>query len=286
VGWIAAVDILQFQPITYNLLWGEAAEPAADAPSPVEIIDYGMTAKGGDINYAVVVRNPNQSRWAAWRMPVWIDVLDKDGDVIATDNEFIWLLPGQNGAVVGDISGANGAAAIEVKVAKGAKNWVEYQYVTGGLDFSNVSTKDTRSRPKTTGSVESRFGDSQEGVQVMAVYRDKGGEILGGDYTYLRIVPGSGKTSFEIEGSGLIPQRRIDRTEIYFESGRRARSSHGLDGDAITRERIRTIGVAGARSTQRRSASRVRSFVAGTRHLPHPAAAPHELTGRGPSWTT
>ncbi len=183
----------------------------------MEIVDYGMTARRGDVNYAAVMRNPNETRWWAWLMPVRIDVLDKDGKVIASDEEFISLLPGQTGAVVGDISGVKGADTIQVAVANRLNDWIEYQWVTGGLDFSEVKTKNTRAGAKTSGRVESLFGDSQEGVQVMAVYRDRDGKVLGGDYTYLRIVPGAGSVPFKTQGAGAIPQRKIESTEVYFE---------------------------------------------------------------------
>ena len=50
------------------------------------------------------------------------------------------LLPGQEGAVVGDVSGARGTVAIEVAVADGDGGWVEHDVLVGGLDVSAIKT--------------------------------------------------------------------------------------------------------------------------------------------------
>ena len=217
VGMVPAVDILAFQPITPNLLSGWTAGSSGDVRVPLQVLDQGMTAKGDVVSYAVVLRNPNLHRWAAQRMPVRVAFLDRRGRVIATARELASLLPGQEGAVVGDVSGARGTVAIEVAVADGDGNWVEHDVLVGGLDVSAIKTAQRGVRPITTGRLETYFGDWQEGVQVMAVYRDARGRIIGGDSAYLNLVPGGTTTPFRIRGSGRVPARAVESTEVYYE---------------------------------------------------------------------
>jgi hypothetical protein len=165
----------------------------------------------------VVVRNPNPSRWSASAMPVRIDVLDEAGSTVATESEFITLLPGQTGAVVGVIPGGKGAATVDATFEEGLRYWFTYDHVTGDLDFDRVQTRRGTSGPRTSGEVRSLFTDPQEGVQVVAVYRDKDGAILGGDSTYLRVLPVEGALPFEMDGVSTIPPRRIASTEVYYE---------------------------------------------------------------------
>ncbi len=150
-------------------------------------------------------------------MPVRIDVLDDEGVPVATEMEFITLLPGQTGAVVGVIPGTKGAASVDAAIEEGLRYWVVYDYVTGDLAFDKVRTQHRGRGPRTTGTVESLFNDPQEGVQVMAVYRDQDGDILGGDFTFLRMLPVEGAIPFEMNGASTISPRRIASTEVYYE---------------------------------------------------------------------
>jgi hypothetical protein len=150
-------------------------------------------------------------------MPVRIDVLDDEGVSVATEMEFITLLPGQTGAVVGVIRGAKGAATVDATIEEGLWYWVTYDHVTGDLDFGLVKTRRGTTGPRTSGEVRSLFNDPQEGVQVMAVYRDKDGAILGGDFTFLRVRPVEGAIPLEMDGASTIPPRRIASTEVYYE---------------------------------------------------------------------
>ena len=217
VGRVPAVDILATQPITPNLLAWPTAGSATDPRVPLEVVEHGMSKKGGTVSYAIVLRNPNEGRWSAERMPVRITALDRRGRVTATTREMASLLPGQTGAVVGEIPGARGAVAIEVAVADDEGSWVEQDLMVGGLDVSAVKSSRSGSRPVTRGRLETWFGDWQEGVQVMAVYRDGQGRIIGGDSAFLRVVPGGESTRFRILGSGRVPARAIKSTEVFYE---------------------------------------------------------------------
>jgi hypothetical protein len=119
--------------------------------------------------------------------------------------------------VVGVIPGARGAEALDVTIADGFAYWVIYDYVTGDLDFADVKTKGGTAGPLTRGTIENLFTDPQEGVQVMAVYRDNDGDILGGDFTFLRMLPAEGAISFTIDGATSISPRKVASTEVYYE---------------------------------------------------------------------
>ena len=217
LGWVPAVDILTTQPIRPSLLVMPAAGSPSDSHLPLEVVDHGMSVKGDTVNYAIVLRNPNEGRWSAEHMPVRITALDRRGRVIATTREMASLLPGQRGAVVGEIPGAKGAVAIEVAVADDEDSWAEQVLMMGGLDVWAVKSSRSGSRPVTRGRLEAWFGDWQEGVQVMAVYRNGQGRIIGGDSAFLRVVPGGETSRFRILGSGRVPARAIKSTEVFYE---------------------------------------------------------------------
>lgn len=171
--------------------------PAADAPLPVEVVETGFSYSGGDLHYAVILRNPNESGWVANYMAVQVGMVDGSGDLIDSASDNITLLPGQTSAIVGSVTGAKATKALEVQVANGESDWQEIDYQAGNLAISQVKVNRGEYDNSVTGRVESHFSEQVEDLQVIVVYR-QGGGIIGGDYTYVDFVPANGKSSFKM----------------------------------------------------------------------------------------
>jgi hypothetical protein len=189
--------------------------PAADEPLPIEVIDMGFTVQGEYLYYAVVVQNPNPSAWVADFMPVQLDFLDDNGDLVTTATDTITLFPGQTSALVEQVSDARGAKRLEVYVSNGEDDWEVIDYEPGEFTFSQVKTRQDRLSATTTGRMTGDFLERQEDVTVIAVYRNKAGKVLGGWEDFVEFVPAGGSASFKIEGFTKYPP--IAKTEMYYE---------------------------------------------------------------------
>ena len=191
--------------------------PGADTPLPLAVVDSGFSVnKDGRASYAVIIGNPNESRWLASYKAVTIELADANGDLLGSADENVTILPGNQTAIVGSFDDANKKSVLTVQIDDDPNDWSELDFVPGDLEFTGVKTKKGDFGSKTTGRVSSTYAARQESVEVQAVYRDKGGKIIGGDYTYVDFVPAGGRSSFEISAFGELPT--VGATEMYYES--------------------------------------------------------------------
>jgi len=211
-GWI---EVLEVVPC------GEPAAPTIEVPEggplPVTIDDYGFTAfpKRDDdyLNWAVVLSNPNEVGWAA-QMEVIIDFLDGAGDVVTTTNEYVTLLPGQTTALAGTEFDAGAARQMEVVVSNSEDDWEELDYETGYVEFSRVKTKRQDGDTVTTGKATSTFIERQEDIEVIVVWRDGSGDIVGGDQDYIPFLDPDATRSFKVDTYYRLP--KVAETDAYW----------------------------------------------------------------------
>jgi hypothetical protein len=190
--------------------------PAADAPLPLVVTDSGFTRSDDRASYAVIVSNPNPSTWAAGRVPVRLDFVDADGGLVTTEEAYVSAAPGQTTAITGSASDVQGAKKMEVVLGGSTDNWEELDFVPGTLTFSEVKTKkDTYGGLTTTGRIHSEFADQMESVEIIAVYKNKAGKVLGGASTYVDFIPAGGDSSFKINSFSDI--KGVSSTEMYFQ---------------------------------------------------------------------
>lgn len=170
---------------------------ASDEALPVEVVDSGFSFDDGDLHWAAIVRNPNPSGWIANYMAVQVAMLDGNGNLLDSASENVTLLPGQMGAVAGSVSGGKGTKSLEVRISNSEDSWEAIDYEAGSLSIGQVKVaRDTYSN-EVTGRITSQFGEQEEDVEVVVVYRVNG-KIVGGDSTYVDFVPPDGKSSFKV----------------------------------------------------------------------------------------
>lgn len=187
--------------------------PQATA-QPLVVEDYGFTYFPGSTEftqYAVVISNPNPDTFVAEFVDVNITFYDDDGTVVASESETITqALPGQTNAVGGAGFPEGEATSMEVAIDY---DWEEIDFDVGEFILSNLKTTSDRYSTSTRGVITSTFEEKQEDVEVIVVWRDSAGRILGGDFTYVDFVNAGQKVSFEVTALDRI--RGIDQTEAY-----------------------------------------------------------------------
>jgi hypothetical protein len=178
-----------------------------DGPVPLEVVESGFTAFGDGGNdvasFAIVLVNPNEA-WTAYRMEVHVDFFDAADAFIAGEEMFLLLLPGQTSAIAGEAFGAGRATRMAVGLPDdttafrpgdgdpGAEAFVLEDVATTRRDDLNV----------TDGRLVSRSDRAHRLVQVMAVYRDGAGAIVGGASGGIESIAAGATAAFEIIDSG------------------------------------------------------------------------------------
>lgn len=203
----------------------QTARPTATPLARADLVlaDSGFTAFGaGDDygSYAVIVENPNEE-WVAQRVDIQVTFYDAAGVILGVENEFLFaILPGGRGALGRTAFDAGTATRMEVNIQQpGEANWIKVEPAsTGGYTFENVNTsRDEFGGHTTTGVIRSSFEADQENVEVVAVYRNSAGAIVGGDFTFVDLVPGEGQSTFEV--NTFVTFGDLAQTEMYADLG-------------------------------------------------------------------
>jgi hypothetical protein len=186
-------DVAAEEPVT------EEPDVTAEEPLPVEVEEAAIIGQGDQAAYYAILRNPNPSAWLARWMPVRVDLLDGEGELVSTYSNSVTLLPGQVGVIFGYPGDATGATELAVVAANGIDDWTKYADIPGQLSISQVKTKVKDSTIKTTGRISSSFEQQLEGVSITAVYRDSAGEVVGVREGYVEFIPADGEASFMVQ---------------------------------------------------------------------------------------
>jgi hypothetical protein len=164
-----------------------------------------------EVSYAVVLANPTSDQ-VATEVRVLVAFTDRAGRPLATeDGEVDVLLPGQSGALAGQTEVIAAAARMRVQVA--VVRWQPAGAATGRLTVDGARTSAAAGRVTTTGTLRSTFATDLADVQVVAVYRDGAGRILGGEQGDVDLVPAGGSVPVLIDTSSA--PARIARTEMH-----------------------------------------------------------------------
>lgn len=190
--------------------------PEPVAREDLALLEQGYTYFPGDteyVQYAVVFENPNTETWVAERTSVNITWYDAAGGVAGSESTYLSLgLPGQKVAIGGVAFDVSDPADMEVQFRVG--NWTEVDFRPGSFTFEGVTTEPQQyGGPVTKGLIVSSFEEDQEFVQMVAVYKDGAGSVLGGESGYAEFVPAGGSVGFEISPLGQLPG--IATTDVY-----------------------------------------------------------------------
>jgi hypothetical protein len=180
-------------------LWGQ--RDTEELPA-LTLDEQGWAMDGSGAGYGVIVSNPDATQamdGAQYRATAYAE----DGSVMGTDTGYFGLLlPGGKGARGGLIylgSDAAAPAKIEVQVfpgrltdAEGKPAWTTeaVNYVPGQFGA------------KATGQLLNPYNEQVENIEVVAILRDGEGKIVGGGFTYTKIIPAGGKIAVEMSVNG------------------------------------------------------------------------------------
>jgi hypothetical protein len=171
---------------------------------PLRITESGYSIQsesGGrfGVHYAIYINNPNthiQSRSANYR----VTAFDAAGAVLATQNGFIWdVSPQRTNVYAGrrftDLTISPARVEFEIlqpndRGWRDSHEFTHYQPLTveqPGLSGNNF-----------VGSIRNPNNQSIDRVNAVVVFRDSGGNILGGESTTVRDLPANGTAPFSI----------------------------------------------------------------------------------------
>lgn len=177
-------------------------EPDGD----LEVVDQGVSSfedvefDQSGYSYAAVIDNPTD----AWAEAVDIRVLvrDADGTLVTTAFHHIGAIaPGGSAALAGEGFGDTEVVAIEVQPDVGS--WTERDNPPPTFEVSDIATRETElGSLETTALVSADTEDEvAEFLQVIAVYRDPGGGIVGGAVGGLDYLPPGDTARVSVIGS-------------------------------------------------------------------------------------
>lgn len=155
-------------------------------------------------SYAVIVDNPNEGTWIASDVQLNITFRSADGQIVKSESESISaVLPGQRAAIAQDSVDFGGATAMEVQARVGS--WEETEDDPGDFTVTQATTVPKEfGGLRTTAEVASTFENDFTDVFAVAVYRDQGGTILGGAFTFVDFIPAGGSIGVEVSSFGDI----------------------------------------------------------------------------------
>jgi hypothetical protein len=195
-----------------------AGSPGDAGPAGLHIVESGFTAFSADGNdfasFAAILDNPND-RWAVLRMHIAVEFFDADDTFLAGQELFIQILPGQRTAIAGEVFGAGRASRMAVNVPDDTTAFEASQASAELFRISGIETSRRDGLNVTDGRLTSRASAAESLVQLVAVYRDGRGAIIGGAVGGVDSI-GSGATlTFEIIDSAPYPG--ISGTEVYWQ---------------------------------------------------------------------
>lgn len=198
------------------------AVPAEPPASQVAVDGFGFTyypVSTKYVQYGVVMRNPNLTGWFATDVRVNITFLSADGSVAGSEDESVSLVPPGLGSGKGRVFAVGGVSFVEASVTKmevtvhaGLEATDSASF--GDVTFSGVKTTSDAYGTTTSGRVTSSYVEELKYAEVVAIYRNSAGKIVGGDSTLIDVLPnGDTKVSFKIDTLGKIPH--IATVDLY-----------------------------------------------------------------------
>lgn len=195
-----------------------SARSSETTPIPIHVEEYGYNSHDGYIEYAAVLSNEN-AQWLANYPAATVTGYDKNGDVVFSQDESLqFLAPDQKGYIVGLAEG-KGVKEIEVEASVDDSNWEKETEMNGEavdalLEVSKTKVnKDEYGGASVTGKVTSGYDEQISAVRVVAILRDKDGEIVGGDFGFVDNLGAGATKAFDVD----IPElpKGFAKAEVY-----------------------------------------------------------------------
>jgi hypothetical protein len=209
-GDVARVELY---PRAMNLVSLQGSEQPPAGASDIVLVDYGF-GKQDEMQYAgigVVVENPNAG-YALWDAVYHVTVFDDDDHVLGTMTRGIKLLwPNQTLGVGEDILLGEGIRVGRMEVVLKNGRFVESEQMPP-FTAENVTFDPNTTHKAVSGEIVNPYPEDVVKLMVSAIAYDAAGEITGGGYEFLDLVPANGKAEIKMS---INDAGTTDSVELY-----------------------------------------------------------------------
>ncbi len=179
------------------------ADPATD---PIIVQSgYGQDANDIDVGWGALIENPNANDHIRdSEIMVWFQ--DAEGRVLDADSSFLDILPAGRTIGYGDdfifLPDGTTAATMSILIRPGT---LEAAETADWFTAENVTYLPDDFFPEATGTINNPFPQDYEDLYVTGIAYDEAGNIIGGGYGFLELVPanGSAEATVGITASGV-----------------------------------------------------------------------------------
>lgn len=201
---------IEFFPAVTSSTVFAAQSAATDTPGaqPLEMRQQGWGESStypGEVGWGFVISNPNDGL-AAETTLFQATAYAADDTVLATSNSYLSLvLPGETIGAGGTMylpdEGESPTDRVEIQILPRA--FTETDLTPGFLSVQEVTYVDDEFTPKVTGVVSNALDLELEQVEVYAVAYNEAGDIIGGGWAFVELVPagsrnGNGQAAAEV----------------------------------------------------------------------------------------
>lgn len=211
VGWIVALVMIAvsflwiggaiLSQAAQNQVTEQPAAPEDDDP-PEDVAADDIAVLEGSFGqyvsdpsawwYVVVIDNPNAD-YIFDGASLDVEALGADGTVLDTSSEYRIVLAGE-AALVGDFYEIGDAEIVDLNLVGPTAADAVYSPFdeTGQFALADLTATSDEFTTTVTGTVSGDFAEDLEYVQVTVVARDAAGQIIGGAWTYVDLLPADG----------------------------------------------------------------------------------------------
>jgi hypothetical protein len=185
----------------------------------IDVVEKGFTnfdpeyEDGNHVSYGYVLENTGDDPVS--NLEITVTLLDSEGTVVSSDTDNVYLIqPGQKMGL-GDEPYENIAEVAEIDVQASVPSYATDAEELGEITTEGISTSDESSQWKTTFTAKSTYEVQIDSPYAYVIYRNTGGDIVGGSYGFMNVLRSGGSTSGEVTSYEPIPGVDPSKTEVY-----------------------------------------------------------------------
>jgi hypothetical protein len=185
----------------------------------LEVVDSGFTnftdeyENTNRVSYGYIIENTGDEPVA--NIEVTVTLKDAEGTVVSSDTDNIYLLQPGSRIGLGDEPFEEIATVDSIEVQPAIPSYAADATELGEITTEGISTTEDSGRWVTTFTAASTYEVQLDGPYAYAIYRNAGGDIVGGAYGFMNIVQAGGTTSGEVSTYSVLPDVDPAQTEVY-----------------------------------------------------------------------
>jgi len=193
---------------------GSTVDGSADT-ADLALVESGFTASDDGGSYGIIIKNNGTEMVTNFHVEV--AVYDPNDTVVRTDRHLVAKLgPGEQLGIGYDLLSedvANGVDHLDVQFEDGFGDSVP----DGTFEISEVATTTDQYGTETTFVVTSTYAIDVDGPYAYVIYRNSAGEIIGGTYGFVDMVPAGGRAAGTL--TSFDPVDGVASSEVYVDAG-------------------------------------------------------------------